>query len=390
MSIRLAADDDALRAAFTNLNTPDDVAQLLEVPPRTLRYFLFKAHNYKSFMIMKKSGGMRTIFAPNTSLKIIQRKLGQVLQAVYGSRAPVHGFARNRSIRSNAKRHLGCTVLLNFDLSDFFPTIHFGRVKGLFSSKPYSLPDPAAITLAQICCYQRVLPAGAPTSPIVSNMVCARMDAQLKELSRKQGCIFTRYADDISFSCKREKLPPAIAEFSEGSGRWCVGDQLTRIIDDNGFKINPAKTRVRSKGSRLEVTGVTVNRELNVSRKLIRQIRAMLHAWKKFGLDAAQTQFDLKHDHKQRAASPADFRKVVRGKIDFVGFIRGRDDALFLKLLSRYAAYDPTAKIRPVTASADAADPVLAQAIWLLESEDGFSQGTAFAVEGMGLLTNKG
>jgi RNA-directed DNA polymerase len=85
-----------------------------------------------------------------------------------------------------------------------------------------------------------------------------------------------------------------------------VGDQLTRIIDDNGFKINPAKTRVRSKGSRLEVTGVTVNRELNVSRKLIRQIRAMLHAWKKFGLDAAQTQFDLKHEGEPGPSPPIE------------------------------------------------------------------------------------
>jgi RNA-directed DNA polymerase len=187
----------------------------------------------------------------------------------------VHGFARHRSIRTNAKRHIGCKFLLNFDLQDFFPSINFGRVKGLFSSKPYALPEPVSLALAQICCYLRTLPAGAPTSPVVANMICARMDARLKELARKQGCTFTRYADDISFSYKRRKLPPAIADFDLETKQWHIGDELNKIVVDNGFKINPAKTRIRTAGKRLEVTGVTINQKLNVSRKLIRQVRSM-------------------------------------------------------------------------------------------------------------------
>lgn len=120
MSVRLPADDDTLRDAFAKLTTFDDLAQLLDVPPRTLRYFLYRAKSYRRFEIRKKSGGVRTIYAPDNSLKIIQRKLNQVLQAVYRGRAPVHGFVRGKSIRSNAKRHLGCTALLNFDLVTSF------------------------------------------------------------------------------------------------------------------------------------------------------------------------------------------------------------------------------------------------------------------------------
>src|SRR6266849_922821 len=168
MSTRLTADDATLHAAFLALRTRDDVARLLDVDPKLLRYYLYKANKYRSYEIRKRSGGVSKIPSPANALKIIQRKLNQVLHAVYKGRSPVHGFARDRSIKTNASRHFGCE-LINFDLEDFFPTIHFGRVKGLFGKNPYKLTDPAALTLAQICCYERVLPAGAPTSPIIAN-----------------------------------------------------------------------------------------------------------------------------------------------------------------------------------------------------------------------------
>jgi S1-C subfamily serine protease len=270
---------------------------------------------------------------------------------------------------------------------DFFPSIHFGRVKGMFARKPYSLPEPVAMALAQICCYDKVLPAGAPTSPIVSNMLCAQMDAQLKEIARRHGCTFTRYADDISFSNKEGRFSPAVAEFDSSLGQWKVGDQVAKVVKDNLFAINPAKTRVRSEKGRLEVTGLTINKKLNVPRRLVRRVRSMLNAWKKYKLDGAQAEFAAKYDSKQRVNRPADFRQVLRGKIDFIGFVRGRDDSLFLKLLDQYAANDPGARIRRVTAGTNASGSVLAQAIWLLESEDEMFQATAFAVEGWGMLT---
>jgi RNA-directed DNA polymerase len=95
----------------------------------------------------------------------------------------VHGFVRQKSIVTNAGKHLDRDTLLNFDLEDFFPTLHFGRVKGLYEGRPYFLPEQVAVTLAQICCHNGVLPIGAPTSPIVSNMVCAQMDSQQKRLA---------------------------------------------------------------------------------------------------------------------------------------------------------------------------------------------------------------
>jgi RNA-directed DNA polymerase len=135
MSLKLTADDVALEAAFFKLRNLNDIAVLLDLNPKELRFYLYKAKKYRQFEIRKKSGGSRVIYSPANALKIIQRKLNQVLHPVYKGRAPVHGFARDRSIRSNAKRHLECNLLLNFDLVDFFPSIHFGRVKGMLSPK---------------------------------------------------------------------------------------------------------------------------------------------------------------------------------------------------------------------------------------------------------------
>jgi RNA-directed DNA polymerase len=336
VSLRLTADDNTLRQQFLALRTRDDIATLLEVDSRTLRYYLFKAKRYRTFYLRKRSGGLRQISTPDNSLKIIQKKLNQVLHLVYGGRSPVHGFVKNRSIRSNAERHFGAQWVLNFDLADFFPSIHFGRVKGLFSHKPYSMPEEVALTLAQICCHDKVLPAGAPTSPIVANMVCARLDAEMKTLAKRYGCMYTRYADDITFSTRSRRFAPSIAYRDATTKSWVIGDEVRNVVKSNLFSINEKKTRVRNKSSSQEITGIRINERLNVSRELIRQVRAMLHAWENYGEAAAQNHFSAQYDTKQRVNPAQSFRAVLRGKLEFIGFVRGRDDEIYVRLLTRF------------------------------------------------------
>jgi len=387
VSIKLSADDATLQKNFLALKRRDDVATLLDVTPKLLRYYLFKANKYRTFQIRKRSGELRTISSPDNALKIIQRKLNQVLHVVYKKRSPVHGFVRDRSIKTNALRHMGCEVVLNFDLENFFPGIHFGRVKGLFSKKPYNLPDQAALTLAQICCHETVLPAGAPTSPMIANMICASMDAKLKEVAYEFDCMYTRYADDITFSTKTRRFDPSIAYRDLSSKKWVVGERVKNIVEANQFKIHETKTHVRTKHSRQEVTGITINERLNVRRQLIRQVRAMLHAWENYGEEKAATEFLAKYNRKQRAKDKAEFRSVLRGKLEFLGFIRGRDDELYLRLLARFLSLAPEMLSRPVVALATTTDVVLTQAIWLLIADGGDPQATAFAADGFGLLT---
>lgn len=340
-SLRLTATDPDLRAGFFALKTRRDVADLLEVDYPRLVYHLYvfpKDQRYTNFTIPKKSGGVRTITAPVSSLKIVQRKLNQVLQAVYRPRHSVHGFTRDRSVLSNARQHCRQRYVFNLDLKDFFPSINFGRVRGLFMAKPYNLPAEAATALAQICCFENQLPQGAPTSPVLSNMVCSKMDGALQRLAKRYRCYYTRYVDDITFSTSLPYFPNQLGErlARDAQGSAKIGNDLNEQIIGNGFVVNQAKVRLRTRGRRQEVTGLTTNVFPNVRRKFVNQIRAMLHAWETYGLDAAQEDHFKKPNQKHRypAGKQPPFQYIVKGKIEYLGMIRGSSDPVFQALLA--------------------------------------------------------
>ena len=248
-------DNSAAKKKFLALRNYDDLAQMLGLTVNGLRRFRHSKH-YKIFALSKKTGGYRMISSPQGALKSIQRKLAAILLEVYGGRAPVHGFAAQRSIKSNAQQHVGRRHVFNIDLADFFPTIHYGRVRGLFESKPYGLPYGIAEALAQLTCHLGSLPQGAPTSPIISNLICGGLDAKLKVLARANKCRYTRYADDITFSCDAATFAADIA-FFDGT-KWVPGPSLEAEITKEGFKINQAKTTMRNAGARQMVTGLVV------------------------------------------------------------------------------------------------------------------------------------
>jgi RNA-directed DNA polymerase len=358
MALVLSANHKDLRKSFFSLQSAKDIADLLEIDLQLLYYHLYirpESARYTSFEIPKRSGGTRPILAPISALKIIQRKLNQVLLSVYSVKPPVHSFVRDRSVATNASVHVKRNYILNIDLLDFFPSINFGRVRGLFMGKPYCLNPKVATILAQICCFNRHLPQGAPTSPIVSNMVCAKMDSQLTQLAKKNMSDYTRYADDITFSTNKSVFPSDFAVINELE-QVELGKELVRIISDNGFQINHTKTRLQSRKQRQEVTGVTVNKFTNVRRTYLRSIRAMLHVWEKYGLEKAQDKFWHDYDkgkYRSPYKSKPNFKNVVRGKIEYLGMIRGKDDPLYQRLLGQLRVLAPelvkkTTKIQPV------------------------------------------
>jgi RNA-directed DNA polymerase len=179
-----------------------------------------------------------------------------------------------KNIVDNAQRHKKKRWVLNIDLDNFFPSINFGRVRGMFLKKPFYVPESVATLLAQICCYGNNLPQGAPTSPIISNMICAKMDSELQDLAWTCRCFYTRYADDITFSTTLPDFPVQIAKVHSLLDIE-LGKELKGIIESNGFNINPNKTRAFSYKQRQEVTGLTVNKRPNVRRKYIMQVRAI-------------------------------------------------------------------------------------------------------------------
>ena len=345
MSTKLSSSPDELRSKFYALEKPQDIADLLEIDLQRLHYHIYKTSKtsrYSIFNIPKRAGGLRTISAPATALKIIQQKLNQVLLQVYSPKPCVHSFLLDRSIVSNAKVHLAKRNIFNIDLEDFFPSINFGRVRGLFMGKPYNLCPTVSTILAQICCFNNQLPQGAPTSPIITNMICAQMDSQLIALAKANKCDYTRYADDITFSTNLRDFPTALVTLNS-LGQVEVGAELEQIITQNGFKINKNKIRLRGKNLRQQVTGIIVNRFPNVRRKLVRQIRAMLHAWRKFGLEAAQEEFRRQYDKKHRSEwkKNPSFKRVVKGKIEYLGMVRGKNDPIYLSLCSELKRLAP-------------------------------------------------
>lgn len=348
MSICLTLGAEALHAGFFVLTSPRSVARLLDVTYSQLIYHVRKrppGERYCQFMLRKRSGGLRTILAPNSSLKIIQQKLNQVLQSVYVRKPSVHGFVRGRSILSNACVHSGRRYVLNIDLKDFFPSINFGRVRGMFMSRPYDRNADVATILAQICCHDNQLPQGAPTSPVVSNMICAKLDSELQRIASRNRATYSRYADDITFSTTALRFPKrlgGIVEDGPGLG-FTLSSDVRNTIQANGFSVNETKVRLQSIYSRQEVTGLTTNVSPNVRRRYVRQIRAMLHAARKFGLEAAEMEFRSRYDHKhRRPGSPLPvFTQVLKGKISFLAMIRGRSDAVVDRFLQQYSEIDP-------------------------------------------------
>lgn len=319
------------------INTVNHIAEILEIPVGHLIYILYKrtTENYVEFEIDKKMGGVRKIHAPQGSVKIIQTRIKTILDFFYRPKAAAHGFIKGKSIKSNAKKHTGKKYVLNIDLSNFFETITFARVYGVFKARPFNFGHDAASILAQACTYNGVLPQGAPTSPTLSNIIAASLDKKLVTLARKFKIQYTRYADDITFSFN-QKPPEDLVRVIDGGSSCEISDLLNEIIESCGFKVNTKKTRLQPKTQRQEVTGLVVNNKVNINRDYIRITRSMIHGWRIDRKLAARKYFnitDLCSDEKEKSLVES-FRNHIYGRLSFIKMIRGADFSCYLKLMA--------------------------------------------------------
>jgi hypothetical protein len=294
------------------LGTVGELRQLLDIrSSRQLGYFLLASEAnggpYTRFSIPKRDGSERAICAPRTQLRWVQRRILELILGKVPAHEAAHGFITGRSTVTNARPHLGARVLVKFDLKDFFPTIHHYRVVGLFTRLGYPVDDVrfsnedesrrVAGTLARLCCYTPDsqawhlghTPQGAPTSPAISNLVCRRLDSRLTGLAKKNLGVYTRYADDLTFSFTHTDL-------DLGRFRWWV-DQ---VCQQEGFVVHQAKFRVIRASQRQVVTGIVVNDVLRVPRDERRRFRAILHNCRTQGIESQ-----------------------ARGRADFAGWLRG-------------------------------------------------------------------
>lgn len=263
------------------------LAALLEIDHKALTYLLYvkkDAQKYFIFNIPKKSGGAREISAPIKEIKSLQRRVADKLeqcvvaiQQITGKHNKAsHGFLPNKSILTNASVHRNKRYVLNLDLKDFFPTITGKRIRGfLMNDRNFKFHTNIATALAHIACLDGKLPQGSPCSPVMSNLIAGILDFHLTRLAKNYGCLYTRYADDITFSTNRKEFPKAIA-FSEESDEhnWKIGNQLSGLITKSGFVVNEKKTRMQYKTSRQQVTGLVVNKKVNVPAEYRHLVRA--------------------------------------------------------------------------------------------------------------------
>lgn len=283
------------RAAENDLPKLDkvlDLAEALGLTVAELRFLTFHRDaatdlHYQRFTIPKRDGSERAIWAPRPRLKGAQRWILREIVEHLPVHGAAHGFLPGRSIVTNARAHQSARTIVQVDLKDFFPTITFKRVKGVFRKAGYR--EQVATLLALLCTEApreivvhegkkyfvalgpRCLPQGAPTSPAITNTICLRLDRRLSGLARKLGWRYTRYADDMTFSL------PLAHKGKPNLGKLFGG--IKRFAADEGFTVHPGKTRVARRGSRQKVCGLILNGEgvPRVPRTLKRLLRAALY-----------------------------------------------------------------------------------------------------------------
>ena len=276
------------------------------------KIWYYRGRMYSHFSIAKGPNKVRMISAPDKRLKFLQRKLADKLIELYRPRKPVHGFVAERSVKTNALAHLHRRFVVNIDLKDFFPTISSqNRVEGMLSS--LGIDARVAAIIARICCNNGHLPQGAPSSPVLSNMICFRLDKKLMGIAKETRCIYTRYADDHHLLRATSRRPHSLRRRSRFSaGRFSPDlfvHKLRNVFQQNGFAINPDKTHYADRHSRRIVTGLKVNELLNVDRRYVRNIRAVLHSIETLGIKGAENKFHEKH------GGTSSLVAYLRGKI---------------------------------------------------------------------------
>jgi RNA-directed DNA polymerase len=281
--------------------TRQDLAYLLGMELKRLNFAVYalpEAIKYRRFEIPKKSGEARIISSPFPPLKNVQRRLSDLLykckteidekllkkmgrsstEYLKSKNYISHAFQNNGpSIFTNAEVHARARYVLNLDLENFFGTITFPRVRAFFiNDRNFELSPEVATCIAQIACLKSDgLPQGSPCSPLISELFTRILDLRLLRFAIKNRLLYSRYADDLTFSSRQEEFPQDCARRQDGDGNWELGEEITGLIRRAGFVINNSKTRMHIKPSKQTVTGLVVNEKVNIDRRYKRWVRTL-------------------------------------------------------------------------------------------------------------------
>lgn len=326
----------------------------VKITDKQVKYFLYYLNKdvtklidvkdpiYTEFEIAKRSGGVRIIHAPSDGLKNILKCIDFLIRSVFKPHRRAFGFVKKKSIVENAKVHTGKNYVYNIDLKDFFHSFEIQQVKWAFFNNilepihDKTLRENLSFTLACLATYtigrNRTLPQGSPCSPSLTNILCKNLDRKLNKLAKKNGAEFSRYADDISFSANHNAFKENFVY------------ELKQIIRDEKLEINPKKTRLQRGHQHQEVTGLTVNQGVNVSRAYIKQLRAILYLCERYGIRKAQHIIASKNSDKtetSKVSKVPDIELFLKGKLNYLSMVKGRDNPTYHKLENRYNTLFP-------------------------------------------------
>lgn len=284
-----------------------------------------------------KANGNRLLEIPKPRMKALQRRVLAGLLAPLPLHDACEGFVRGRSARTHAAHHTGRELVVRVDLADFFVSIARPRVRGFFATLGY--PDGIARRLAALCTHavpcsvlasapgvpdaersarwvtfaEPNLPQGAPTSPTLANLLAHRLDLRLTGLAERFGFVYSRYADDLTFSGSTMPAPT----------RARLLARIHAIVRDEGFAVNPAKTRAMGAHERQRVTGIVVNQRTTVPRREREALEAVLYNCVRHGPES------------QNRTGVADFRAYLAGRVGWVEHVDARHGAELRALFAR-------------------------------------------------------
>ena len=302
---------------FNEIENRNQLADFLKIERSSLSYVLYILRpemKYRCFSIPKKDGSMRCIESPVESLKFIQHRLASEIYRYYDEECRLHGinrkvanaFEKGKGIYTNASIHRNKKYVFCFDIEDFFPSFNFGRVLNYFQKNAlFGMNYDVSVCIAQLVCNNGVLPQGAPTSPLISNLIFQIVDSHVLKVAKKYSLAYSRYADDLTFSTNRREFIDEKDEFAK---------ELEVQIRKDGFKLNTKKTRFSRSDSKQRVTGLVVNKRVSVDGKYYKNLRATLHrlyCTGKILVEGAEVDPNL---------------QVLEGKLEFINEIEKRNN----------------------------------------------------------------
>lgn len=378
-----------------NINSFTELSFVLGYKTGHLRRILFdiNSSSYTSFEIPKKNGEVRKIYSPHSQLLLLQKKVAAILENSFNPHYKSFGFIKRKSIEKNAKLHLKKKYLINIDLKNFFESITAGRVYSMFVNY-FKLDRNIAAILTNICCHpDGFLPQGAPTSPIITNILCKTLDKELDNLSKRYSITYSRYADDITFSSNKAFNSYFLTQ------EELLSDDIKRKIEQNGFLINENKFRYSKFNQRKEVTGIIVNEKLNVDRRYIRKIRAMLYSIENNldNLEVPRTKFVKSH---YKGDTIEDLLNVIKGMISYTTMVKGKNN-ISTKLEMRFNdilecleidSVKPI-KVKPLDINEEKVCVIKLEKVFFESKNSGFydidyGQGTGFILKNVGIVSN--